>query len=292
MAGALWWNWFTYGYHVEGYQWTQQLLPRMDEAPIALHPKFLVAAGRMALLHSDLAAARRLLHQALEVSREVGDKRQAAWALVLNSLIVTGELNQAKAFAEEGLSLFRVLDDQSGMASAFNALGEIARVNGQDDDARRNYEAAVAVAEQAGNIRRKYATLSNLSYIAQHENDHERAIELLRQSLVIAREMQNHNDMARGIQVLSGSLGAVGEPERGARLLGAAEVAMERVGALVEPSDQSELDRNIADVRALLDEATFQAAWAEGRKMTLEQAVAEALEAVARWRAGQQGSND
>ena len=34
---------------------------------------------------------------------------------------------------------------------------------------------------------------------------------------------------------------------------------------------------NIVALRALLDETTFQGAWAEGSKMTLEQAVAEAL---------------
>jgi hypothetical protein len=54
-------------------------------------------------------------------------------------------------------------------------------------------------------------------------------------------------------------------------------VVEERIGALLEPSDQSELERNIAEVRGLLDKTTFQAAWAEGRRMTLEQAVAEAL---------------
>jgi hypothetical protein len=33
----------------------------------------------------------------------------------------------------------------------------------------------------------------------------------------------------------------------------------------------------MAAVRAQMDEETFEAAWAEGRRMTLEQAVAEAL---------------
>jgi predicted ATPase/DNA-binding CsgD family transcriptional regulator len=277
LVSALWWNWFTYGYHVEGFQWTQHFLPLMDSAPQTYHPKFLVAAGRMALLQSDLREAKRLLHQALAVSRKLGDKRQAAWALVLNSIIELDELDSANTFAEEGLSLFRELDDKPGMASAFNAMGEIARVNGKDDDAKRSYEQAIALAEQTGDIRRKYITLVNMTYITQHEKDHQRAIALLRQIMLLARDMKNYYDIALSMRVLSGSLGALGEPERAARLLGAAEVVEERIGALLEPSDQSELERNIAEVRGLLDEATFQAAWAEGRKLTLEQAVAEAL---------------
>ena len=277
IVGAVWWYWFTYGYHLAGYQWTQQLLPHLAEAPLTSHPKFLIAAGHMALLQSDIPGARRLLLQAVELARQLGDKRQAAWALVMHSVTLFSDLDQANASAEEGLALFRELDDESGVAFAFNALGEIARVNGQDDRARRYYEAAMAVAEKKGNIFRKYATLLNLSYLAQHENDHERAIRLLRQVLALARDMNNRNALAKSLQVLAHSVGALGDPERAARLLGAAHAAMERMMSVVEPSDQPELDRSIAGVRALLDDATFQTAWAEGAKLALEQAMAEAL---------------
>jgi hypothetical protein len=41
--------------------------------------------------------------------------------------------------------------------------------------------------------------------------------------------------------------------------------------------DQIQHDRNVAAVRAQLDEATFAAAWAEGRAMTLEQTIVYAL---------------
>jgi hypothetical protein len=42
-------------------------------------------------------------------------------------------------------------------------------------------------------------------------------------------------------------------------------------------ADQHEIAKYIADVRAQLDEATFEAAYAEGQAMTLEEAVAYAL---------------
>jgi len=40
---------------------------------------------------------------------------------------------------------------------------------------------------------------------------------------------------------------------------------------------RTDYDRAVASVRAQLDEATFGAAWAEGQALTLEQAIAEAL---------------
>ena len=53
---------------------------------------------------------------------------------------------------------------------------------------------------------------------------------------------------------------------------------MERLGALNPPSDQMELDAIIAAVHAQLDDATFQSIWDQGRELTLEQAVALALD--------------
>ena len=50
------------------------------------------------------------------------------------------------------------------------------------------------------------------------------------------------------------------------------------VRAFHQPTDKPEIDRIIAEVRAQLDEATFESTWAEGRKWSLEQAVADALE--------------
>jgi hypothetical protein len=42
--------------------------------------------------------------------------------------------------------------------------------------------------------------------------------------------------------------------------------------------DRAEVDRQVTAIRAQLDEATFAAASEEGRAMTMEQAVAHALE--------------
>ena len=50
-----------------------------------------------------------------------------------------------------------------------------------------------------------------------------------------------------------------------------------RIGSAMSYADRLEYDRYESAVRAQLDETSFTAAWAEGRMMTLEQAVAYAL---------------
>jgi len=46
----------------------------------------------------------------------------------------------------------------------------------------------------------------------------------------------------------------------------------------MDPSDQKEFDHYVAIVRAQLDPAAFAKAWAEGRAMSQEQAIAFALD--------------
>ena len=65
-----------------------------------------------------------------------------------------------------------------------------------------------------------------------------------------------------------------------ARLLGSAEALLESNLHLLERIARKTFDSTAAALRAQLDEATFNAAWEEGRQMTLEQAVEYALEEV------------
>ena len=69
-----------------------------------------------------------------------------------------------------------------------------------------------------------------------------------------------------------------GQAERAARILGAGEALFEAMGVGPQPADQSAADRYVAAVREQLDEATFEAARAEGRAMSQEEAVAYALD--------------
>jgi hypothetical protein len=71
---------------------------------------------------------------------------------------------------------------------------------------------------------------------------------------------------------------AQGQNEQAARLLGSAEVLRDAIALPLQPPDRAEHDRIVAAARAQLDKSTFAAAWAEGRSMTLEQAIAYALE--------------
>ena len=277
LAGALGLFWYGKGYHVEGIHWTQHLFEHLDEVPVMYHPQFLISLGHMTFLH-DLGAARHIFARALDLSREIGNKIQIAWTLILLAYTMQREPEEAMPVVEEGLALFRELNHQPGIAQALNIIGEIARVSGDDERARQAYEECLSICQQTGEARRICYMCFGLSHIAQHEKNHERAMDLARQGLRLAHARKDTNEMADGVAIVAGAFSLLGQAQRAACLLGASETAAERLGAFHHPSDWPEIERIIADVRAQLDPAVFEAAWAEGRTMTLERAVALALE--------------
>jgi hypothetical protein len=59
-----------------------------------------------------------------------------------------------------------------------------------------------------------------------------------------------------------------------ARLWGSAEASRERCGIPLAPLDRVDYEPAVAAARTYLGEQEFDAAWAEGRTMTLEQVLA------------------
>jgi non-specific serine/threonine protein kinase len=277
LAAALCLFWYGNGYHVEGYQWTQRFLARLDEVPLAYHPGFLFSAGHMAFLR-ELHAGQQLFQRMLAIARDLRDHEQVAWALAFSGYTGLGDPQAALPLVEESLALFRELNHQPGMAQALNIMGEIARFSGDDERAKRLYEECLVIAKQTGESRRILFICQNLAFIALHEGDAERARDLGRQCIQLARSLNNKLELAKALATLAGAIGEPGQAQRAARLLGASESALERCGAFHQLNDKPEIDAIITTVDAHLDDAAFRVAWAEGRELTLEQAVAQALD--------------
>jgi len=68
------------------------------------------------------------------------------------------------------------------------------------------------------------------------------------------------------------------EPERAIKLFSAAEALREKINSQMTDYEQIEYDQSIAQLRSMLAEMEFNSLWAEGRAMTMEGAIALALE--------------
>ncbi|MFQ5795916.1 MAG: tetratricopeptide repeat protein [Candidatus Bipolaricaulia bacterium] len=109
--------------------------------------------------------------------------------------------------------------------------------------------------------------LNNVGGLARHQGDYERAVRFFKDSLTLSQELGNKRRIARGLEGLAAVACANRQPEQAARLFGAAEALREAIGIPLPPSECADYDRDVAAVRAGLDEDAFAAAWAEGRAM-------------------------
>ena len=71
------------------------------------------------------------------------------------------------------------------------------------------------------------------------------------------------------------------QPLWAARLLGCADALREAIGTPRPPADQPEHDRTVASAGACLGAHAFAVAWADGKTMAPDDAVAHTLQAVA-----------
>jgi hypothetical protein len=84
--------------------------------------------------------------------------------------------------------------------------------------------------------------------------------------------------VASALLGLSGIATESGSPEQGAHLLGAAEAMTASFGAPIFPRDQPVRDRCLSALTAALGEERLAAAREVGRTLTVEQAIAQALD--------------
>ena len=100
---------------------------------------------------------------------------------------------------------------------------------------------------------------------------------MLKESLGVHHDLGDRWRIASVLESLAEAARAQGEFERAVRLFGAAEALREAIGTPVPLCERPDRDSNVAAARARLDDAAWEAAWAEGRAMSLGEAVGYAL---------------
>ena len=279
--GALRDFWYYDGHAGEGLVWIERVLESADEASPALRAKALNTAGWLSFVQGNYEHGKLFNREALAIYRDLGDQANIAWALLFLSSQYLGSPSEVKegiAIVEEALTLFRALDDKAGIIRALNHLGELVRLDGDYESAKKAYEECLALCREFGDKQREAYQLGNLGLVAQHLGNFEQAESMVKQGLVLCKELNAKYPIPVFIAILSGPVATSGDPERAARLLGASDALFKTMGLGLQPPDQPVIDNYKTSMREQLGEKAFKAAWEKGQAMSLQQAIAFALE--------------
>jgi predicted ATPase/class 3 adenylate cyclase len=188
---------------------------------------------------SDTAASMGWLERATEAARRSGNPSAIAFTALARGRIhgFGGQIDEARRAFLEALTRFGEIDDRRFQLVARSDFAHALRRAGNEAEAETEYRATM------------------------HEWQH------LGNRGAVANQLENIGFLAR----------ARGDASRAARLLGAAEALREVAGAAMLAIERAEYDAELARLRAALAPAALAEAWADGRSLTMDEAVGLAL---------------
>ncbi len=210
----------------------------------------LLGLGTVFYWRQEYAAAERLFEEsrvklwseAHQGEQETEQRRVSAERAVCHSLgnLALRQGNYAKAQSSFGqaLMLRRGLEDTLGVAATVGGLGQTARAAGDAAAAMRHFGEALRLFDAAGQRWTAALCLSDLGRLAA----------------------------------------AQGPRPRSARLLGAAASLRERFHFPPPPLERAGNEDHLAALRDRLGASAFEAAWAEGKRLSWEQVIAYTLD--------------
>ena len=274
LAGALWRFWYLRGRLDEGRRRLEAALAA-DEAATPGRAKALIGSTVMAANTGDEAVATARAEEAIAVADTLGDRWSAAYATFMLGNLAPDRL-RACALYDESIRAFRALGDEHSALLATRHLAFARETLGEPAEAHALHEQNLARARSTGNQRMEASSLGALADYAIAEERVDDAIALLLDSLRIHRELGDVLDTGVDICRFAAALAAAGDAVTAARLLASFAAMPDEAGRRRFDIDRLN-DETTSRIRAQLSEAAFAGACAEGRDLTLDQAVNLAL---------------
>src|SRR6185503_10515411 len=280
IAGSLVYFWWTHAFLTS--EWHDRIqrvlaLPEGQERTLA-RAKALNGIGSSYWVDPNPIDRRPQLEEALSIGRELGDRWNIATAQRnLGALHNTrGNYSEARSFLEQALKVWRDMGTEGklGYAISLAFLGDVALNCNEAEWARSLYnESAAVLSEPAvGDNNFLGYPLRRLGQLAWREENYENAISFCKESLSLNYEVSD----PRGVMCCVAGFAAIAVArrnfEQAAELLAAVETQLATIGIGLWHMDQREYERNLALLRAKLDEKTLAKFWKKGKRMSFEDA--------------------
>jgi non-specific serine/threonine protein kinase len=220
----------------------------------------------LAAFGGDLAGSRVFAERCLSLARRVGDLWAEAFSLGYEAICESdlGNFQRSAALASEA----RAIALESTHIHAHTPQALASRMLGygalQEGDLRK-----------AGNLFEEAVALQRALRVL--EGRHEDAGALAREALGYCHSLGDRRGMGWCLQTIAMVAAAQAQPSRSARIYGAAEALLRSIGATGQVTVTRLQDRYVRLAMDALGDSTFLEAAREGRAMSLERILDEAL---------------
>lgn len=286
LAAALRPSWEWQGLLAEARYWLNAALaippaPDAAESERVARAKALSEAARLACLQNDQERAVQLAEESIALWQELEDPAGLAIALLHRGWAAhaTGEYEKAIEVYQEGLEQLSGKDDAWVRAEL---LAHLAAATGFTSDFERMqllYAHSLELFEKLGDVCAIADVLKDWGGLLIVKGEYREAINRLLQSLHLCYELNNKQFIASGLGSLHFAFGLQEKPDAeqaslySAKLIGAAEALMDAIGFTPWTRSDRMAQMVRAAIRSRVDEQAWEAAYAEGRMLSFEQAI-------------------
>ena len=286
MAAALWRYWQFGGHLHEGRVLAERVAALAPEEPTTARLWALGAAGGVAYWQADSPVADAFYREQLVVARQVGDLAGEADAMfnLASTEFVMGDHASSLDFLMRARALYERIGDEVGAARTRWGEHNVLVYQDRMAEAMPILDEMHARFSANGDVMYQALTAGSIAFVNILGGDFRTAMDWGGRSLAMYHSMRDKATAT--ITLAAGAILCVesGQPRAAATLLGAHESLGEQFG--VRPpaglgylfSILRPIERTVEAMRA----EEYAAAYAEGARMTLDEAVAYALETMAR----------
>ena len=235
-------------------------------------------AGKLTTGKFDEAIAS--IEEALELADELGDKYILGSVISAASNVesyVNRDFEKSDTYREKATELLKEYGSRWSYGITVYGFGNLLILQKEFQKAREKFKIAMQTMQEIGSTRNVIMIKSDLAHILRQEGNYPEAILSYRETILEWKRMGHRSAVAHQLECLAFIAKAIEQVEKATKLLGAAEALRQRIEIDMTPPEREEYEKEVADLKGNLDTNEFASLWAEGRSMTMEQAIEFAI---------------
>jgi predicted ATPase/class 3 adenylate cyclase len=248
-----------------------------DKRALAIALGFLCGA---CILTGHKDEAIEVFEEALVIAEELGDKYVLGTVLSAGSRVdVFAKRDFSKAIEHHSRAskLLKEHGNRWSYGIAMYGFGNLYMAQRDFAKSREKYKIAMQTMQELGSTRNVSMIKSDLAHILRYEGKYPEAISAYRETIKEWQRMGHRAAIAHQLESLAFIAKALGQPDRALRLFGAAEAMRQKIEIDMTTQEREEYEKEVADLKENIDENEFTSLWAEGRSMSMEEAIELAL---------------
>jgi tetratricopeptide (TPR) repeat protein len=280
ISSSMWRFWQLHGDLTEGRSWTDQALALPSAAGRTRErARALLATGSLAYWARATPAMATAYEQAMAIFRELEDPAGLALTTFNLGFALAIEDRIADAAEMFGASraMYEEIGDSRGVGDSLFGLAGMSRKLGDLVAARAEAEEALRLHKDLGDIFGIHGDLYVLGRAVTDAGDLDAARELFLETLGMAEHMGSSTGLALSLDLLAVQDVDRGKPVRAMKLAGASAAIKDSIAGEAPP-ELLDLPDSRERARSLITDEEIRAAWAEGRAMSVDEALAFARE--------------